>query len=129
MGHWQICHNHKFAKSLPNGIHPLLPLGTSLPPNSCSKLMVCFKPFHLFHSNRQMMQRLWSQLSMFCGNNVGVLALGRFFMTQRGRNGTPQELSLLSLEQLVFGYGSCEQTPTPHLDSSLEIIIYSRKKC
>lgn len=86
-------------------IHPILLVGTSLPPNSSSKLTVCFKPFHLFHSNRQMTQGLWSRLSVFCGNNVGVLPLGRFFTTQLRRNGTPQELSLLCLGQLVFGYG------------------------
>lgn len=76
----------RLKKYLPTGAHPLLLLETPLPPNSNSQLTVCFKLFHLSHSNSQLIQRLWSWFGMFCGSNMLSAYPGRFFMTQLGRN-------------------------------------------
>lgn len=127
---------HRFEKYSPIGAYPLLLLETPLPPNSNSQLTVCFKPFHLFHSNSQLIQRLWSWFGIFYGSNMLSAYPGRFFTTQLGRSSMFKALSLLSKsrETGVLLMVSCEQINTQinnynnKTSASRLLLFHSRKK-
>lgn len=65
------------------------------------QLTACFKPFSLFHSNKQQIQRPLFRLEhVSCHSCVWeYFPWNDFFMTQLGRKRMPQALLLLSLEQ------------------------------
>ena len=108
----QKYNKHRFEKFVSTGAHPLLLLETSLLPNSHCQLTACFKGFHLLYSNGQLIQRLWSRLCMFCGNNMFDCFPSRIFQDPLGGNSMPQALSLLSRSRatVVFNMVRWEQT-------------------